>query len=184
MAAHLHAAIRGAIPRRIIKETVAAVYYSAWWPPIDQVLYDAQVPRWDGADYVDPNTGVVLPTWEEALDQVQADPDAEPLHLSRIQLALERAGFEVHHVEDFRDDYAETLRHWAARLDEHLDAARRLAGSDRVRVWRLYLRAARNGFETGQTAVYQMLCSAPLTEPSSPAPTGRRHGEARRRLPA
>ena len=37
MAAHLHAAIRGAIPRRIIKDTVAAVYYSAWWPPIDQV---------------------------------------------------------------------------------------------------------------------------------------------------
>ena len=53
-----------------------------------------------------------------------------------------------------------------------------------MRVWRLYLRAARNGFETGQTAVYQMLCSAPLTEPSASAPTGRRHGEARRRVPA
>ena len=57
MAAHLHAAIRGAIPRRIIKDTVAAVYYSAWWPPIDQVLYDDQVPRWDGSDYVDPDHG-------------------------------------------------------------------------------------------------------------------------------
>ena len=83
-------------------------------------------------------------------------PDAEPLHLSRVQLALERAGFEVHHVEDFRDDYSETLRHWAARLDEHLEEARRLAGADRVRVWRLYLRAARNGFETGFTSIFQV----------------------------
>ncbi|HVX31689.1 MAG TPA: cyclopropane-fatty-acyl-phospholipid synthase family protein, partial [Solirubrobacterales bacterium] len=43
-------------------------------------------------------------------------PDGAPLHLSRMLLALERAGFEVHHVEDFRPDYAETLRHWAERL--------------------------------------------------------------------
>ena len=32
-------------------------------------------------------------------------PDAEPLHLSRILLALERAGFETEHVEGFRADY-------------------------------------------------------------------------------
>jgi cyclopropane-fatty-acyl-phospholipid synthase len=83
-------------------------------------------------------------------------PDAEPLHLSRVQLALERAGFEVRHVEEFRDDYAETLRHWARRLDDRLDEARRLAGPERVRVWRLYLRAARNGFETGFTSIYQV----------------------------
>jgi cyclopropane-fatty-acyl-phospholipid synthase len=86
-------------------------------------------------------------------------PDAEPLHLSRIQLALERAGFETHHVEDFRSDYAETLRHWAARLDDNLAEAMRMAGDERVRVWRLYLRAARNGFESGFTSVYQVRCS-------------------------
>jgi cyclopropane-fatty-acyl-phospholipid synthase len=85
-------------------------------------------------------------------------PDAEPLHLSRSTLALERAGFTVEHVEGFADDYADTLRHWARRLDENLDAARRLAGDERVRVWRLYLRAARNGFEVGFTSVYQTLC--------------------------
>src|SRR3712207_9099157 len=45
-------------------------------------------------------------------------PDAEPLHLSRVLLALERAGFETRHVEDFRSDYAETLRHWAERLED------------------------------------------------------------------
>lgn len=85
-------------------------------------------------------------------------PDAAPLHLSRNLLALERAGFVTHHVEDFAPDYAETLRHWAQRLDDNLDEAIRLAGPERVRVWRLYLRAARNGFLSGFTSIYQARC--------------------------
>ncbi|HEY2054528.1 MAG TPA: cyclopropane-fatty-acyl-phospholipid synthase family protein [Solirubrobacterales bacterium] len=85
-------------------------------------------------------------------------PDAAPLHLSRVLLALERAGFEIHHVEDFRLDYAETLRHWAERLDANLERATQLAGPERIRVWRLYLRAARNGFEKGFTSIYQARC--------------------------
>jgi cyclopropane-fatty-acyl-phospholipid synthase len=87
-------------------------------------------------------------------------PDGDPLPLSRVELALERAGFEVEHVEGFRDDYAATLRHWARRLDDNLAEATRLAGPERVRVWRLYLRAARNGFETGFTSIYQVRCHA------------------------
>jgi cyclopropane-fatty-acyl-phospholipid synthase len=83
-------------------------------------------------------------------------PDAEPLPLSRVLDALERAGFTTEHVEGFAVDYAATLRHWAQRLDENLDEAVRLAGPERVRVWRLYLRAARHGFETGFTSVYQV----------------------------
>jgi cyclopropane-fatty-acyl-phospholipid synthase len=88
-------------------------------------------------------------------------PDAAPLHLSRIQTAMERAGLETEHVEGLRLDYAETLRHWARNLDSNLDEAIRLAGEDRVRVWRLYLRAARRGFESGFTSVYQVRCSRP-----------------------
>jgi len=86
-------------------------------------------------------------------------PDAEPLHLSRVLLALERAGFVTRHVEEFADDYAETLRHWARRLDENLDEAVRLAGPERVRVWRLYLRMARRGFESGFLSIYQARCT-------------------------
>jgi cyclopropane-fatty-acyl-phospholipid synthase len=83
-------------------------------------------------------------------------PDGAPLHLSRILLALERAGFVADHVEGFADDYAETLRHWYTRLDDHLDEATRLAGAERVRVWRLYLRAARWGFLNRFTSIYQV----------------------------
>jgi len=86
-------------------------------------------------------------------------PDGEPLHLSRVLLALERAGFVTRHVSEHGADYAETLRHWARRLDENLDEAIGLAGPERVRVWRLYLRAARNGFENGFLSIYQARCS-------------------------
>ena len=85
-------------------------------------------------------------------------PDAAPLHLSRIQLALERAGFETDHVEGLRQDYVDTLSAWIDRLDANREAAERLAGGERLRVWRLYLRAARNGFQTGFTSIYQVLC--------------------------
>jgi cyclopropane-fatty-acyl-phospholipid synthase len=86
-------------------------------------------------------------------------PDADPLHLSRVLLALEQAGFVVRGVSEHGADYAETLRHWVRRLDQNLDEAVRLAGPERVRVWRLYLRAAGNGFETGFTSVYQARCT-------------------------
>lgn len=110
-------------------------------------------------------------------------PDGELLNLSRMVLAFERAGLEALNVENLHTDYAETLRHWTARLEERLDAAERLAGAERTRVWRLYLRAARNGFEVANNAVYQLLCSRPLTEGPSVFPTGARHEPARRRVP-
>jgi cyclopropane-fatty-acyl-phospholipid synthase len=88
-------------------------------------------------------------------------PDAAPLHVSRIVLAFERAGLPVDHVEGFAADYAETLRHWARRFDSDLEEAVRLGGPERVRVWRLYLRAARRGFESGFTSVYQVRATPP-----------------------
>jgi cyclopropane-fatty-acyl-phospholipid synthase len=85
-------------------------------------------------------------------------PDGEILHVSRVIEALEKAGFVCRHVEEFGSDYAETLRHWIRNLDANLERAEQLAGPERLRVWRLYLRAARNGFEIDFTSVYQVLC--------------------------
>ena len=87
-------------------------------------------------------------------------PDAAPLHLSRIQAAMERAGLETEHVEGLRSDYAVTLRHWLERLESRPEEAVRLAGPERMRVWRLYLRAARRGFEMRFTSVFQVLARA------------------------
>jgi cyclopropane-fatty-acyl-phospholipid synthase len=88
-------------------------------------------------------------------------PDGVPLPLSRIELALERAGFVTGHVEGFADDYAETLRHWITRFEDRYEDAVRLAGTERARIWRLYLRAARQGFQTGWASIYQVLAHRP-----------------------
>jgi cyclopropane fatty-acyl-phospholipid synthase-like methyltransferase len=42
-----------------------------------------------------------------------------------------------------------------------LEQAERLAGVQRTRIWRLYLRAARHGFDTSITAVYQVRARRP-----------------------
>jgi cyclopropane-fatty-acyl-phospholipid synthase len=106
-------------------------------------------------------------------------PDAAPLHLSRVLLALERAGLEVDHVEGLRGDYATTLAHWSGRLDDHLDEAVNLAGAERVRVWRLYLRAARRGFLSGFTSVYQVSALLPAGLPVRTAGARRPRRRAR-----
>jgi cyclopropane-fatty-acyl-phospholipid synthase len=88
-------------------------------------------------------------------------PDGVPLPLSRIAQAMERTALVVRHVEGLPEDYAETLRHWIASFEERYDEAVRLAGVERARVWRLYLRAARAGFTTGWASIYQVLASKP-----------------------
>jgi cyclopropane-fatty-acyl-phospholipid synthase len=88
-------------------------------------------------------------------------PDAAPLHLSRLLAAIEAAGLEPTHVEGFRVDYVRTLREWARNLDAHADRAEALAGAERMRIWRLYVCAARRGFETGFTSIFQVLARRP-----------------------
>lgn len=89
---HLHAAIRGAIPRATIRQVVAATYLQLWWPSFDQAVYVHRHPVWDGKGYVDVDTGEVLPTWDEALDQLAANPDAKPAHVMRFGRQVDMAG--------------------------------------------------------------------------------------------
>jgi cyclopropane-fatty-acyl-phospholipid synthase len=84
-------------------------------------------------------------------------PDAAPLHVSTVVAAIEGAGFEPLHVEGFRMDYARTITEWKRNLDEHHERALELVGPERMRIWRLYLTAARRGFEVGFTSVFQVL---------------------------
>ncbi|HEY4827296.1 MAG TPA: cyclopropane-fatty-acyl-phospholipid synthase family protein [Solirubrobacteraceae bacterium] len=86
-------------------------------------------------------------------------PDGVPLPLSRIQRALERAGLVTRHVEGLPNDYYRTLSYWIESFDAHWDDAVRLAGIERARIWKLYLRAGRQAFETGWASVYQVLAS-------------------------
>ncbi len=76
LAPHLHAAIRGAIPRATLKAVVRATYHQVWWPPVEDPVYVQRVPVWDAAveGYIDPDTGQVLPTWGQALDELDSRP--------------------------------------------------------------------------------------------------------------
>ena len=92
LAPHLHAAIRGVIPRAVLKKVIEATYVQLWWPSFDQPVYVHRQPVWTGAGYCDPDTGVMLPTWAEALDELQADPDARPVHVMRFGAQYDVAG--------------------------------------------------------------------------------------------
>ncbi|MGH3447521.1 MAG: replication initiator, partial [Nocardioidaceae bacterium] len=89
---HLHAAVRGTMPRETLRQVVAATYKHLWWPSFDEPVYVDTLPVWlDGAGYVDPDSGEVLPTWDEALDALD-EQDAGPAHVLRFGSQLDMAG--------------------------------------------------------------------------------------------
>ncbi len=84
LAPHLHAAIRGAIPRELLRQVVKATYVQVWWPPHDHAVYVDRLPVWDGTDYADPDTGELLPSWQQAVDRLSIDPAARSVHVMRF----------------------------------------------------------------------------------------------------
>ncbi|MEU6713756.1 replication initiator [Nonomuraea sp. NPDC046802] len=94
LAPHLHMAIRGTLPRAEIKQIAATTYHQVWWPAADRVVFDGDhLPVWeDGTGYLDPSTGEVLPTWDQALDQLDTDEAAEPLHVIRFGIQVDVQG--------------------------------------------------------------------------------------------
>ncbi len=88
-APHLHAAIRGTIPRTLLRQVAAATYHQVWWPPYDRPFYRTDRPgSWpiwvpEADEYMDPRTGELLPTWDEALDRAAERGDG-PAHVARF----------------------------------------------------------------------------------------------------
>jgi hypothetical protein len=85
LAPHIHLAVRGTITRTDLRRVLAATYHQVWWPDSSTVRFDGdQLPVWDSdtSTYLDPATGEVLPTWDEALDAI-GEQD-EPLHVARF----------------------------------------------------------------------------------------------------
>jgi hypothetical protein len=83
---HIHLAIRGAIPWQLIKQVTGATYAQVWWPRFDEPVHIGEMPVWDRRtmSYVDRSTGVVLPTWEEAVDEL-----GEPSAVLRFGMQLD-----------------------------------------------------------------------------------------------
>jgi Replication initiator protein, pSAM2 len=93
LAPHIHLAIRGTISRHELREVIAATYHQVWWPSTQTVTYDdGAMPVWDEhtSTYLDPGTGEVLQTWDQALDAI-GDGD-EPLHVARFGARFDAQG--------------------------------------------------------------------------------------------
>ncbi|MCL5275061.1 MAG: cyclopropane-fatty-acyl-phospholipid synthase family protein [Chloroflexi bacterium] len=98
-------------------------------------------------------------------------PDGELVPVSAVNAIAESNGFEVRDVENLREHYALTLRHWVNRLESHREEATRLADETIYRTWKLYLSGSVYGFEAGRINMNQSLlaklnngcASVPLT---------------------
>jgi len=88
-------------------------------------------------------------------------PDGEILPLWQNLEAAEQSGFEVRDVEDLREHYALTLRHWVKNLEANWEAAVREAGVERARLWRLYMAASAHQFAHAHLALHQSLLAKP-----------------------
>jgi cyclopropane-fatty-acyl-phospholipid synthase len=84
-------------------------------------------------------------------------PDSELRPLSEVNMVAERAHWEVRDVENLREHYATTLRHWIVNLQGRLDEAVRLAGRATCRAWLLYFAGNADRFDSGRISVNQTL---------------------------
>ena len=85
LAPHVHIALRGTIARSELRRVLAATYHQIWWPDVPVRYGDGdELPVWldQVGGYVDPATGEVLPTWDEALDAISAYD--LPWHVARF----------------------------------------------------------------------------------------------------
>ncbi len=101
-------------------------------------------------------------------------PDSAIPPLPEVLQAAESARLEVRDVENLREHYALTLRHWVCRLEAAHNEALTFVDEATFRVWRLYMAGSAHGFAGGQLAIYQVLLSKPDTAGRSDLPLTRR----------
>jgi hypothetical protein len=93
LAPHIHLAVRGSVNRPLLRQVLAATYHQVWWPSTDAVVFEGDhLLVWDehAKSYLDPATGEILPTWDDALDAI--GPDDEPRHVARFGPTFDAQG--------------------------------------------------------------------------------------------
>jgi hypothetical protein len=150
LAPHWHAAIRGSVSRTELRAVTEATYHQVWWPKHDQPVYGGdRLPVWDdrAKGFVDPDTRKPLPTWDEALDQVD-----EPAHVARFGAQVhakgilggtEEAGRHIGYLTKYLtksigECYAAETDRQRAHADRLLAELRVTPCSPRCPVWLLY----------------------------------------------
>jgi cyclopropane-fatty-acyl-phospholipid synthase len=98
-------------------------------------------------------------------------PGGELDHIGNTVTMLQQHGFEVHDVENWREHYQRTCRHWHDRLLANYDAAVKEVGEVKTRMWLAYLGLCSIAFERNTVGLYQTLASKKRRGPSGLPPT-------------
>ncbi|WP_334026301.1 replication initiator [Nocardia terpenica] len=152
-APHIHMALRGHIPREVLRKVNEATYHQMWRPRLGEMRYPgAVVPVWDEArgTFIDPKTRKPLTGWDEALDAI--GPHDQPAHTARFgpridiqgiaagtKAASEAIGYLCKYLTK---SVTEVLQARTARQHDHYDrlhaALCRTPCSPRCGIWLLY----------------------------------------------
>jgi len=100
-------------------------------------------------------------------------PGGQLAHVSRVIEGLSAQGLELLDAEPLREHYARTLWHWVDRLERNGEAARREAGEERFRTWRIYLAGSAHAFDRGWLSIFQLLAGKPYPDGRMPHPATR-----------
>lgn len=102
-------------------------------------------------------------------------PGGELDHLGHMLQCMEASGFDVHDVEGWRDHYSLTCRHWSRRLEANRDKAIDMIGSERYRMWQLYLVGCTFALGDGGARIYQTVATKQASRGLSGMPCTREH---------
>lgn len=83
-------------------------------------------------------------------------PGAYPPSLREMADIFEPHRFSILDVENLRLHYAETLRHWLARFEQHQERIAAEYDAEFVRAWRLYLAGSIAAFRAGALQLFQV----------------------------
>jgi len=76
-------------------------------------------------------------------------PGGELMSFAETLESAEAAHLEVRDVENLREHYARTLSFWSENLERNQEAALLEVGWEKLRLWRLYMRACIHYFSSG-----------------------------------
>jgi cyclopropane-fatty-acyl-phospholipid synthase len=100
-------------------------------------------------------------------------PGGQLAHVSRVIEGMAVEGLELIDAEPLREHYARTLWHWVDRLERNAEAARREAGEEKFRTWRIYLAGSAHSFDRGWLSIFQLLGGKPFPDGRLPHPLTR-----------
>lgn len=97
------------------------------------------------------------PPPKDSFIQKYVFPDGELVPLHQTIACAEAAGFEVRDVENLREHYALTLRHWVKALRQNQKALLNIVPEMTYRIWLLYMAGSAVAFDCADIFVDQVL---------------------------